>query len=79
MDIDARASNAASYNVRLLREIAPRCRDPYQPPGESTDRRRSAKGRAKWDDTCAMGGVGLGSMVRAPASSTTWKRRVTSY
>lgn len=68
-DIDAPSSVAMTSNVRLLREVPPYCKDPYQGKNK----------REAWDQTATMQGVGLGSMVLSAASSSTWKRKVTSY
>ncbi len=85
-DIDAKSSTAMTYNVRLLREVPPFCKDPYElkaalGPGAGTMGSGSSisRTREQWDQTCNMAGVGLGSMVVAPASSSTWKRKVTTY
>lgn len=68
-DIDAPSSVAMTSNVRLLREVAPCCEDPY----------KGKHKREPWDQTATMKGVGLGSGVVSAASSSTWKRKVTSY
>lgn len=70
-DIDASSESAMTANVRLLREVEPRCRNPFLDPitGKST--------LGKWDNTSNLKGTGMGSMVKAIPSSTTWKRNVT--
>ena len=67
-DLDARQSSEITSNVRLLREIPPYCVDPY-----------AGTGREKWDQNSTMKGVSLGSLVKAPNSTSTWKRKVTLY
>lgn len=69
--IDGKASNELISNIRLLREVPPFCKDPYEVKGQST--------RDKWDDTSMLKGTGLGSMVKSAASATTWKRKTTVY
>jgi hypothetical protein len=59
-----------SSNVRLLREVEPRCLDPYRTlDGQPT--------RAPWSDTCNVKGSQIGSLVKATPSSSTWKRTAT--
>jgi hypothetical protein len=70
-EIDSTSSAEMLSNIRLLREVPPFCKDPYEVKGEAT--------RVKWDDECTMRGTGLGSMVKATASATTWKRKTTVY
>lgn len=57
-------------NVRLLREVEPKCPDPYL-----TENGQSI--RPNWNDTCNVKGTHLGSLVKAIPSSSTWKRKVT--
>ena len=70
-DIDASNESAMTCNVRLLREVEPRCKNPFLDPltGNST--------LGKWDNTSNLKGTGLGSMVKTTPSSTTWKRNTT--
>jgi hypothetical protein len=69
-DIDAANTGfSATSNVRLLREVEPKCIDPYMKAGRSS--------RPHWDDTSQLTKTGLGSMVNATPSSSTWKRNVT--
>lgn len=72
-DIDATNESAMTANVRLLREVEPRCPDPYTDPatGETF--------REKWNDTCNIKGTHMGSMVKAAASKSTWKRNATLH
>lgn len=65
-DIDNMQSGHLTSNIRLLREIEPRCKSPI-----------SSSIRDKWSETATMKGVGLGSMVNCTASKSTWKRSVT--
>jgi hypothetical protein len=61
---------AISSNVRLLREVEPRCPDPYRTlDGQPT--------RSTWNDTCNVKGSQIGSLVKATPSSSTWKRTAT--
>jgi hypothetical protein len=71
-NIDARGGSEMSSNVRLLREIAPFCKDPY----EGT---KAGQSREKWDNIQAFKGTALGSKVKATASATTWKTKSTVY
>jgi hypothetical protein len=70
-DIDGSSESAMTANVRLLREVEPRCKNPFLDPltGKSS--------LGKWDGTCNLKGTGMGSMVKAIPSSTTWKRNTT--
>lgn len=70
-DIDQKATSSVISNIKLLREVPPYCKNPYPTQGENA--------RDKWNDNSTMQGVGLGSMVQACSSSTTWKRKVTTY
>jgi len=70
-DIDQKSSAQMISNIKLLREVPPYCKNPYPNKGASA--------RESWNDNSTMQGVGLGSMVQAPASSTTWKRKTTTY
>lgn len=70
-DIDQKATSSVISNIKLLREVPPYCKNPYPAAGEHA--------REKWNDNSTMTGVGLGSLVQATASTSTWKRRVTSY
>ena len=70
-DIDQSASASMISNIKLLREVPPYCKNPYPTKGENA--------RETWNDNSTMKGVGLGSMVKATASSTTWKRKTTTY
>lgn len=70
-DIDQKSSAQMISNIKLLREVPPYCKNPYPTEGPT--------GRAAWNDNSTMQGVGLGSMVQAVSSSTTWKRKVTTY
>ncbi len=70
-DIDgAKSGVSAVYNVRLLREVEPKCPDPYR-------RKDGSLVRPPWDDTSQLASTGMGSMVDAVPSSSTWKRNVT--
>jgi hypothetical protein len=71
-DIDAggQASGMIS-NIKLLREVPPYCKNPYPTKGPNA--------RETWNDNSTMTGVGLGSLVQSVPSSSTWKRKVTSY
>jgi hypothetical protein len=64
-DIDNMQSGHLTSNIRLLREVEPRCKSPL---GASRD---------KWSETATMKSVGLGSMVKCTSSKTTWKPSVT--
>lgn len=70
-DIDSSNESAMTANVRLLRDVEPRCKNPFFDPvtKEST--------LGKWDNTSNLKGTGMGSLVKAIPSSTTWKRSVT--
>ena len=61
---------SAVYNVRLLREVEPKCPDPYVS-------RDGSPMRQVWNDTSQLTRTGLGSLVNAAPSSTTWKRNAT--
>lgn len=61
---------SAVYNVRLLREVEPKCPDPYIS-------RDGSPMRQVWNDTSQLTRTGLGSLVNAAPSSTTWKRNAT--
>ena len=64
-DIDNKngATTSVTQNVRLLREIAPVIPNPYE--GK----------RADWDETGFLIDTQLGSVVKAAASTSTWKRK----
>jgi hypothetical protein len=70
-DIDQAATSSVISNIKLLREVPPYCKNPYSTEGPSA--------REQWNDNSTMTGVGLGSMVQASSSSSTWKRKVTVY
>lgn len=70
-DIDQKSSAQMISNIKLLREVPPYCKNPYPTDGPN--------GREAWNDNSTMQGVGLGSMVQSVSSSTTWKRKVTTY
>lgn len=73
-DIDRGSSTEMIANIRLLREVAPKTKDPYEELAKKT-----GIPKVQWDNTSQFTGTGLGSMVKAPASSSTWKRKVTLY
>lgn len=65
--IDEPSNETMASNVRLLREIPPHFTD-------------EADGRKPgWNETCALRGAGLGSLVKTTGGSTTWRRKYTSY
>lgn len=71
-NIDARGGPEMSANVRLLREVPPFNKDPYEgTPLQAV--------RGKWDGTSGFKGTSLGSKVKATASQTTWKPKSTVY
>ena len=72
-DIDASNEGAMTSNVRLLREVEPRCPHPYIDPHTN----RSL--REKWNDTANIKGTHMGSMVKATPSRSTWKRNATLH
>ena len=70
-DIDQKATSSVISNIKLLREVPPYCKNPYPVKGDNA--------REKWNDNSTMTGVGLGSLVQSTSSTTTWKRKVTTY
>jgi len=68
-DIDNKAGAELTYNIRLLREIEPRCKDPYK-----------GKNREKWDEQSQfVPGYGIGSKVDCVPSSSTYHQKFTKY
>ncbi len=65
--IEKPCSVAVASNVKLLRDIPPHFPNPY------------AGRREEWDGTSNMGKVGVGSLVQGTSSSTSWRRKYTSY
>lgn len=55
-------------NVQLLREIHPTLLNG-----------QNQIGIKNWSETCNLKNVGMGSMVQAAASRTTWNRKHTNY
>lgn len=70
-DIDQKSSAQMISNIKLLREVPPYCKNPYPTEGPAA--------REAWNDNSTMQGVGLGSMVKSASSTSTWKRKVTTY
>lgn len=68
-DIDAKNEASLTTNVKLLREVGPKCNNPFEGDNE----------RSEWNGTAVLKGSYMGSMVKAAASSTTWKRNATLY
>lgn len=70
------AGDKSSYdivsNVRLIREMIPKCKDPYV-------RKNGSRIKSEWNKVSNMTGNSAGSFVNAIPSSTTWKRKYTSY
>lgn len=67
-DIDNKAGAELTYNIRLLREIEPRCKDPYK--GK----------REQWDEQSQfVKGYGMGSKVDCIPSSSTYHQKFTKY
>lgn len=66
-DIDNPAGSSATSNVRLLREIEPRCKNPYE--GK----------RPTWEDRSFFKGSSIGSHVKCTPSTTTFKQKNTQY
>jgi len=66
-DIDNPAGSSATSNVRLLRDIEPRCKDPYQ------------GNRTAWEDRSLFKGSSVGSHVKCTPSATTYKQKITFY
>ena len=67
-DIDRKAGAEMTYNIRLLREIEPRCKDPYK--GK----------REQWDEQSQyVSGYGIGSKVDCTPSSSTYHQKFTKY
>lgn len=73
-DIDQGSSTEMIANIRLLREVPPFCKDPYDAKAKNT-----GIPKIKWDETSQFTGTGLGSMVKAPASASNRRRKVTLY
>jgi hypothetical protein len=67
IDIDGSSSTAIISNVKLLREVEPKFVNPYE------DKRET------WNSTAPLKQSGIGSGVQTVASSSTWKRKYTSY
>jgi hypothetical protein len=62
-------------NVMLLREMSPKCDNPYERVGAYNGRLpKRVSVKQGWDNTAATKGVALGSLVKATPSATTWKR-----
>lgn len=68
-ELDDTSGKGLTANVRLLREVAPAL------PNE----RKDAKRIQPWESASMFKGTGLGSKVKAVASSSTWKRKTTIY
>jgi hypothetical protein len=66
--IGDRNERSSISNVQLLREIPP-----------SISNVQNQRGIRDWDETSNLKNVGLGSMVQAAASRTTWLRKNTTY
>jgi hypothetical protein len=60
-------------NVRLLRDVAPTFHDPY------ISKKTGLPTRPKFEIATLAKGTSLGSMVKAAASASTWKRKSTVY
>lgn len=56
-------------NVRLLRDVGTCCPNPFLKSGKQKIK--------EWDNTAALTGTNVGSLVQATPSSTTWIRKVT--
>jgi hypothetical protein len=68
IDLDCKASaHNLTSNVKLLREIAPKFDNQYEAQ------------RTSWNGTALLKGSAMGSGVKAISSSSTWKRKFTSY
>lgn len=68
-DIDRPSGAEMTYNIRLLREVEPRCKDPY-PKGN----------RDPWDEQSQyVKGYGIGSKVDCTPSSSTYHQKFTKY
>lgn len=65
-------SPSITTNVRLLREVEPKCPSPYVDDENNPT-------RPDWNGTVLLKGTGMGSMVNAIPSKTTWKRNTTIY
>ena len=69
-DIDRKSGAEMTYNIRLLREIEPRCKDPY----------KGNKQREPWDEQSQfVSGYGIGSKVDCVASTSTYHQKFTKY
>lgn len=66
--IGDKSEKSTISNVQLLREIPP-----------SISNVQNQQQIKDWDETCNLKNVGMGSMVQAAASRTTWLRKHTSY
>lgn len=68
-ELDDTSGKGLTSNVRLLREVPP-----FVP-----NERKDLKKIKPWESASLSKGIGLGSKVKAVASSSTWKRKVTIY
>lgn len=75
-DLDNQGGEGVTANVRLLRDVEPSTKL-YEPKPRKKDGKTIKI--SKWDTECNMRGTGLGSMVNAVPSSTTWKRTTTTF
>ena len=74
------SQSGIQQNIMLLRELAPRCSNPYERVGPYNGRLpKRVSVKQTWDNTASMKHVGLGSMVNATPAATTWKRKTTVY
>ena len=68
-ELDDTSGKGLTSNVRLLREV---------PPFVPNERKDLTKIKP-WESASLSKGTGLGSKVKATASSSTWKRKITLY
>ena len=68
-ELDDTSGIGLTANVRLLRDVPPFV------PNERKDRQKISQ----WDGTSLFKGTGMGSMVKALPSASTWKRKSTIY
>jgi hypothetical protein len=71
-EMDNANDTSVVANVRLLRGTMNKFPDPYVD-------KRGRTTRDKWNQLAGIGGVSIGSKVKASRSSSTWKQKVTVY
>lgn len=64
---------AICSNIQLIREIYPKYEDPY------VRCKNGNRVKEEWNSTSNLAKSGLGSLVKASLSTTTWQPKFTKY